>query len=272
MKEITKEEQKQLILDILIDFDQVCRNNNIPYSLAYGTLLGAVRHKGFIPWDDDIDVIVTRDNYNKLIDILNVKLQNNHKFICVENTQGFSAPLGKIIDNTTILKQIGHYSDKIDLGVYIDVFVYDWIPVDKKRQKKILNKAVFLDKLWSFCGNNFEAYNITIRIIRGILNKTSLARWVSIYINKWASSCTFEKVLMAALIYGVYEREKNTMFFSDLQDLKDYEFEGHKFLGIKKSDFYLMQWYGDYMKLPPVEARISRHNTIAYKKEDKEYD
>ena len=268
MREISKEEQKCLILDILIDFDKVCKNNNIPYSLAYGTLLGAVRHKGFIPWDDDIDVIVTRENYVKLIDILNAKLQTNHKFICVENTKGFSAPLGKIIDNTTLLKEQGHYSDKIDLGVYIDVFVYDWIPVGKYEQNIVLNKAVFLTKLWSFFGNNYGKHNVIIKKIRGILNKTPLARYVSLYVNSWASSGTYEKKMMAALVYGVHDRRKNTMLFSDLQNLKVYEFEGYHFWGIKNSDYYLKQWYGDYMKLPPIEKRVSNHNTIVYMKED----
>lgn len=268
MREISKEEQKCLILEILIDFDKVCKNNNIPYSLAYGTLLGAVRHNGFIPWDDDIDVIVTRENYVKLIGILNAKLQTNHIFVCVENTKGFSSPLGKIIDNTTVLKQQGHYSDKVELGVYIDVFVYDWIPVGKNEQNKVLNKAVFLTKLWSFFGNNYGKHNIIIKKIRTMLNKTPLARYVSLYVNSWASSGTYEKVMMAALVYGVHDRRKNTMLFSDLQNLKDYEFEGYHFLGIKNSDYYLKQWYGDYMKLPPIEKRVTNHNTIVYMKED----
>lgn len=268
MKTVSLDEQKRLILDILIDFDKVCRDNNIPYSLAYGTLLGSVRHKGFIPWDDDIDVIVTRDNYNKLMDILNTKLQKNHKFICVENTKGFSAPLGKIIDNTTVLKQEGQNSDRIDLGVYIDIFVYDWIPVDQNEQKKVLNKAVFLTKLWSFCGKNFSNHNIVIRIIRGILNKTPLARLVSLYINSWAATGTYEKKMLAALAFGISNREKNTLLYSDLQNLQDYEFEGHYFLGIRNSDYYLKQWYGDYMKLPPIEQRVSHHHTKVYRKED----
>lgn len=152
MQELSLEKQKLLMLEILLDFDKVCRNNGIRYSLAYGTLLGAVRHQGFIPWDDDIDVIVFRADYEKLIQILNSQMQGNHSFICVENNPGFSAPLGKIIDNTTILEQSGHFSDRINLGVYIDVFPYDMVPEKKSDRKKVLKKAVFLQTLWSFCG------------------------------------------------------------------------------------------------------------------------
>lgn len=97
MQELSLEKQKLLMLEILLDFDKVCRNNGIRYSLAYGTLLGAVRHQGFIPWDDDIDVIVFRADYEKLIQILNSQMQGNHSFICVENNPGFSAPLGKLL-------------------------------------------------------------------------------------------------------------------------------------------------------------------------------
>lgn len=74
MQELSLEKQKLLMLEILLDFDKVCRNNGIRYSLAYGTLLGAVRHQGFIPWDDDIDVIVFRADYEKLIQILNSQM------------------------------------------------------------------------------------------------------------------------------------------------------------------------------------------------------
>lgn len=105
-------------------------------------------------------------------------------------------------------------------------------------------------------------------MIRGIFNKTALARCVSVYLNQWAETVTKDKTVMAALVFGIPNREKNTMLYSDLQNLTEYEFEGHNFWGIKNSDFYLTQWYGDYMQLPPVEKRISNHNMIVYKKED----
>ncbi len=147
MKEISLEEQKKIILNILVDFDRVCRNNNIRYTLAYGSLLGAVRHKGFIPWDDDIDIIVAREDYNRLMLILNNELTSNHEFITVKNNKGFSAPLAKIIDNTTVLIQLGKTTDSISLGAYIDVFVYDWVPADFQERKKVFKKAIFLQKI-----------------------------------------------------------------------------------------------------------------------------
>lgn len=266
MQELSLEKQKLLMLEILLDFDKVCRNNGIRYSLVYGTLLGAVRHQGFIPWDDDIDVIVFRADYEKLIQILNSQMQGNHSFICVENNPGFSAPLGKIIDNTTILEQSGHFSDRINLGVYIDVFPYDMVPEKKSDRKKVLKKAVFLQTLWSFCGNNNNKRNKAIVIIRKLINKTPLARWIALYMNRWASKNNFDKNTMANLIFGYEDREKEIMRVSDLLELTEYSFEGHSFLGIQKSDFYLKQWYGNYTQLPPIEERVSHHAIKVYSK------
>ena len=269
MKEMSIEEQKTAILQILIDFDRLCKAENIKYTLAYGTLLGAVRHKGFIPWDDDIDVIVKREDYLKITKMASSYLESNHKFICVENNKGFSAPLGKIIDTTTVLVQQGHYTDKTDLGVYIDVFAYDWIPNNMSKQNKVLSKAVKLQRIRSFCGNNYGEHSSLVVVIRSILNRTPLARIVSKYINRWAQSITNDRQIMAALVFGLPKhREKNVMSYNDFQDQIQYTFEGYQFNGIRKADYYLRQWYGDYMKLPPIEAQVSNHSFTVFKKED----
>ena len=269
MKELTVEEQKKIILDILVDFDSLCRRNGIKYSLAYGTLLGAVRHGGFIPWDDDIDVIVTRDDYVRLAQIASSQLDGRHRFVCVENTEGFSAPLGKIIDTTTVLEQTGHNSDRIELGCYIDVFPYDWVPEDSNQRARVLKKAVFLQKMWSFAGNDYGDHSAVVTKVRRLLNKTSLARAVSSYTNRWAASHEYEKTMMASLAFGLPKREKNIMLFEDLSDVTEYDFEGIKFMGIRRSDHYLKQWYGDYMTLPPEEKRVRTHDTKVYRKDAK---
>ena len=267
MRELSLEEQKQVLVEILLDFDRVCRENDIKYSIAYGTLLGAVRHKGFIPWDDDIDVIVTRDEYNKIKEIMNDKLDDDHYFVCVENEKRFSAPLAKIIDRKTVLRQMGHYSDKMDLGVYIDIFTHDYLPNDPKERQKVYKKSVFLQKLWSFSGNNYDNTNRVIHAMRSIANKTSLARRTSLYSNKWAESIRHDNDDLAPLTYGNLNRDKNLMQYKDLIDLTEYEFEGYKFAGIRDYDKYLSLWYGNYMQLPPEEDRVSLHPTEVYWKD-----
>lgn len=267
MRKLELKEQKKIMLDILLDFDRVCKENGIGYSLAYGTLLGAVRHKGFIPWDDDIDVMVTRDNYNKIKSIMNEKLNADHSFVCVENEKRFSAPLAKVIDCNTILKQIGHNSDKMDLGVYVDVFVLDNIPIDKNKRDKVFRKSVLLQKIWSFSGNNYDNSGRLVRLLRSIANALPIARNTALYTNKWAENLEKDTGLMASFLFGEPDRNKEIVESCDINDLTEYEFEGHLFLGVRDFDKYLKQWYGDYMKLPPEDQRISNHDTEVYWKD-----
>nr|MCR5207201.1 LicD family protein [Eubacterium sp.] len=122
MKELSLEEVKKTELEILIRFDEICKNNNIEYSLAYGTMLGAVRHNGFIPWDDDIDVFVKRSDYEKLLglryddgrfEIKSHRYSNNYYY-----------PFAKMIDKNTDL-DVSWRLDK-DMGVFIDIFPLDY--------------------------------------------------------------------------------------------------------------------------------------------------
>lgn len=268
MRALNLEEQKKVLLDILIEFDRVCKENDIKYSLAYGTLLGAVRHHGFIPWDDDIDVLVTREEYNKIKSLMNEKMSVDYAFVCVENTKGFSAPLAKIIDKKTVLKQLGHYSDKIELGVYIDIFLLDFIPDDPKERKRVFKKSVFLQNLWSFSGNNYGTSGGIKNIVRSILNKTPIARQTALYSNKWSEKVAGGGEHMATLSFGdVINKSRDVMDHKDFTDLVDYEFEGYKFSGVRDYDKYLKMWYGDYMKLPPEDKRVSEHLTEVYWKD-----
>ena len=267
MRELSLEEQKNLLTDILVDFDRVCRKNGIKYSIAYGTLLGAVRHKGFIPWDDDVDVLVTREEYERLRKILKEQLEKEHCFVCTEDEKRFSAPLAKIIDRRTVLNQLEHHSDRMELGVYIDIFVLDYIPDDPAKRKKTLKKSVLMRKIWSFAGTVNENNPTPVRALRKLLNRTSMARSAALYVNRWAENNTKDRNVLNILTFNDDAMYKYAMDASDLDELSEYEFEGHSFLGIKNYDKYLTLWYDDYMELPPEEKRASHHITEIYWKE-----
>ena len=267
MRELSLEEQKNLLTDILVDFDRVCRKNDIKYSIAYGTLLGAVRHKGFIPWDDDVDVLVTREEYERLRKILNEQLENEHCFVCTEDEKRFSAPLAKIIDKRTVLNQLEHHSDRMELGVYIDIFVLDYIPDDPAKREKTLKKSVLMRKIWSFAGTVNENNPAPVRALRKLLNRTSMARSAALYVNRWAEKNTKDRNALNILTFNDDAMYRYAMDASDLDELSEYEFEGHSFLGIKNYDKYLTLWYDDYMELPPEDKRVSHHLTEVFWKE-----
>ena len=267
MRELSLEEQKKILLEILVDFDRVCRANDISYSIAYGTLLGAVRHRGFIPWDDDVDVVVTREDYNRLRNILNGQLEENHYFVCAEDDRRFSAPLAKIIDQRTVLNQLEHHSDRMDLGVYIDIFVLDYIPDDQAKRAKTLKKSVILRKIWSFCGTVNEENPAPVRLLRRLANRTPLARRTALYINRWAENNTEYRNAVNIITFNDDQMEIYIMDAADLKELNEYEFEGRRFLGIRDYDKYLRRWYDEYMEFPPEEKRVSHHVTEVYWKD-----
>ena len=140
MKKITVEELKKFQLEILGVVADFCEKNNIKYWIDSGTLLGAIRHKGYIPWDDDIDVGMLREDYNKFSKIFNEK-NNRYKFVCIENTPDLFVPHGKVCDTTTELYEPDETGHKTSIN--IDIFVYDNAPDDDKQVKKCTTSAIF---------------------------------------------------------------------------------------------------------------------------------
>ena len=131
MRLLTTEEYKHILLDILVEVDDICQNNHLEYSLDFGTLLGAVRHQGYIPWDDDVDIMMPSEDYDKLA---NIVLHGDYdiNFIRIEEQKDTCFPFGKICKKGTIIKE--GYVGKIEgYGAYIDVFPQYRIPLDSKK-------------------------------------------------------------------------------------------------------------------------------------------
>ena len=133
MKELTLQELKEIEFDMLKMFDAFCKENNIRYFLAYGTLLGAIRYKKFIPWDDDVDVLVPREDYDRLLHLF----QDNEKYrlYAFEKNENYLFPFAKICDLETRKDEFG-YESSIELGVDIDVFPLDAWDDDFEKAKK----------------------------------------------------------------------------------------------------------------------------------------
>lgn len=260
-------ELKNIQFNILLAFHNFCTTHNIKYSLAAGTLIGAVRHKGFIPWDDDIDVYLLRDDYNRFIKLFPEKYNENLSLVTMERDNKWHRAYGKLYDNRTVMKEpyVDIYND---LGVGIDVFPVDDVPDNHDEWLKYERKRRFLRDI-----HNIK--NMTVSSRRSILKNiiilvghlvmypfsfSYLTRKLDVYCQKHNGrgySHVYENCL------GAYN-SRHPWLRKDIEEVTDATFEGHTVKIMRGYDDYLTCVYGDYMKLPPLEKRVTHHCFIAY--------
>ena len=265
MRQLSGEEIKAEELKILIMFRDFCKQHQLRYSLAGGTLLGAVRHKGFIPWDDDIDVCMPRPDY----EILVRSFSAGENVIIISDSMGtFGAPFAKIV-NTNIIIDSKYSEDDMNKHLWIDIFPIDGLPESIEAAEKIYSKEHFLRKILMLTGARLGEGKTLIRKYSKYLLKP-LAKIFG------RQNCV-EKMRTIALqvpyetadyvgaitwgLHGISERMPKENF----ERVIEMEFEGEKFAVFSCWDIYLSGLYGDYMKLPPVEKRET-HDMQAYVK------
>lgn len=268
MKELSLEESKRIQLGILVSIDNFCRSNNIQYSIAYGTMLGAVRHKGFIPWDDDIDIVLLRPEYERF-----VATYHDERYQIIKG-EGISNHLHVVVsDNHTMVEYPKGSSDAFFYrgGLWVDVFPLDVVPEDDKgfhslrksiSQRRILQKLGELPSMgnpnspiWKkiakrmlyYLFRPFKDYNG--RVALNLLQK---------YNNEQSS-----KVASLSVWYWTNSKSMPKAWFEDFCEM---EFEGHFVMAVKAYDDYLKSLYGNYMKLPPIEERKGKHGYKAYRR------
>ena len=157
MKTVTSEEQKAIMLDLLQKTADFCEKNNIRYFLCGGTLIGAIRHKGFIPWDDDIDISMPRPDYDRFISLFN-KPENYYQVICMENNKKYGFPFAKVHDTRTFVDELQYAKDQF--GVYIDIF-----PIDGVGENEQVFRILRLRKLLHTKKANYFQRTIAKKII-----------------------------------------------------------------------------------------------------------
>ena len=270
MREITDiKEIQSIALGVLKYIDKICKENSIPYSLAGGTALGAIRHKGFIPWDDDIDIIMTRPNYEKFLKIMDNTKSDKYK--CLHYGKDFPNyfyRFAKVCDLSTSLKE-GEYIQNPDLGVFVDVFPSDG--VDEKNIEKIYKKLSYYSSMIGVA--SLKKYTKSKKgVFRSVLKFFAFfyakifgwEYWLKKY-EKLLSKYKFEdyeKTLVYCGGYGTKEIFDKSIY----DELIEVEFEKCKFPVVKNYDLYLKSLYGNYMQLPPKEKQITHHEFKIYKK------
>lgn len=259
----------QLIqLEIAKEVMRICKENNITCFLDSGTLLGAVRHKGFIPWDDDLDLGMQRGDYEKFLKIAPEKLDTKYELIQWKTEAEYPHPFSKVMKkNTLYIEEAQGGNSKC--GIYVDVFPYDNFPEEKKFQRKQGRKiTAYRAMLRAKCHYRTWVVHNKFNLKKWFRNLPF--RWMSLFYSKEQLVMKYESIsqkyndkLCTKLFtqgvskYGTWVVPKKC--FREYVDLK---FEDTEFCCPVGYDNYLKCVYGDYMKLPPVSERENRHSII----------
>lgn len=275
MKRLSLETQKALELEILLYIDKICRGNQIEYSICGGTMLGAVRHRGFIPWDDDIDIFLIRPEYERLKEIL--KKDTSYRLIS-EEAEGYYYTFSKLVNQDTVLKStcIGDYTIP-DLGVFVDIFPIDGVPEQdteqeefveelngtQERMRTALKDSYYIsDRYWKAAVKKILYYPRHRKAL-----KQGMPRQQKEKLLEKVRQYSFEQSRYAGFVLSAY-KSKEIMPSEVFQGTMDMEFEGHKVRCLKQYDIWLSNMFGNYMELPPEKDRISHHPYVAYWKDE----
>lgn len=233
--ELSLREKQMLILEIMKDIDRFCRDNNIPYTLSSGTLLGAVRHGGFIPWDDDADIFMLRKDFDRFV---NSYKSDRYKLVYNFDNEDKLCPSGiaKVADVTTWQEDS---TGVLDFGVWVDVFPLEAVPDDPKECRKFMHKIMSVNnRIYHRRRHDF------ISILKSYRHSFS---WWMKKLNKIVHNNPYEDSPLVAHAVGSnnYRTVIPRKWFDDLGEIK---FEGHDFQSFSDTDSYLKIVYGpDYM-------------------------
>ena len=250
-------------LEILEVVDRFCRDNQIDYSLAYGTLIGAVRHKGFIPWDDDIDLMMKREDYDRFIqtwqdnppkgyflqtDITDPEYGNN--FLKIRK------------DGTTFIQDESEKSCSYHTGIFIDIFPFDRVApegIQRKMQYLFCQFSMLMTRNHKSGKKGLSGIVETVLLGMPKIMKKKLKETSYNQKTKWNRSSSDNLLYFSnGTIHG-----SNTYFEPDLFDqYTELPFEGRLFKVISRYDKYLKDYFGDYMQLPPENERLTHHPLV----------
>lgn len=260
-------ELQTMLLEMFQWFHELCEENGLRYYAIGGTALGAVRHQGFIPWDDDIDVGMPRSDYERLEEIMKARAQDLY-ILETLNSGGeeYFYPCAKLYDTRTTL--IENTRLKIKRGIYLDIFPLDGIGnseiESKQNYRPIYWKFnLFLTRVVGIRQGRNKLKNAAVMVARLIPEKILDNRKLLQSLNEDCKKYNFDDCMWVGNLMGAW-RFKELVPKEFLGEPTLYEFEGRQFYGPEKSDQYLTCIYGNWRQLPPVEKQVSHHDFIDF--------
>ena len=264
-QEVSVRDIQAKMLDILVYFRDFCDANGLKFTLCGGTCLGAVRHGGFIPWDDDIDVFMLREDYEKL-EMLWSKNADTDRYACVRSNETINIhhSATEIKDNNTTFINRHSVDSDINHGLMIDVIPLDGVPASKwKRVIQMIDSMIY-------CCFNFQrlpehksrviyyATLVVLSIFRSAKIRYKIWKGAEKRLSRYGTGNCSE---VASFGEGtsIMRMRFPTQWFRDVAYL---DFEGQKMPVPADVDQYLEISFGDYMQLPPEEERVARHSAV----------
>jgi lipopolysaccharide cholinephosphotransferase len=264
MRVIEIEERKRIQIEILDAVNSFCKENGIRYSLACGTMLGAIRHKGYIPWDDDIDIYMLREDYERFDALFPDVYRDKYEMTSLRRNNDWSICFAKVYDNRTLVVDKKHTQHNI--GISIDVFPIDEVPDDDASWNRFNKKRRALIKKLQFANLRFSKShkwynNIALIFIKPFLHNAHKRAITANNIIQQYDNKEYHRVFECC--QGIFAKKPfpKKLFF----DITETAFEGKTYAGFTDYHTYLSSQYGmDYMTPPPPKKRISYHTINSY--------
>lgn len=270
MRELSLREIQICSLEILMDIDRVCRANSLKYCILFGTLIGAIRHKGFIPWDDDIDIGMTRKDYDMFLNIY--KKQGRFRIVNPDTEVKCPYMITRISDDR--YKLVSPYGSDYEIGTFVDIYPYDGVGNTEKATNDIVSKSQKYSKGLAKCLEKNPVASvrnlhrglkkwlllplfIVPKIVGADYYREKLFKLKDCY--KYDNSSLIGCVSWALIKKEVFQKEW-------IEDVIDMTFEDKLVMAPKFFDEMLKRNFGNYMELPPEKERVGHHFYKIYQK------
>lgn len=264
-KKLDIDEIKEVELGVMDYIHNICREKGINYSLAYGSLLGAVRHRGFIPWDDDLDIALKRDQYDKLYQAILEDNNSIYKAVSWENDSRYPYPFYRVYDSRTVYEN-NYIQNDIELGICVDVFPFDdYKDVNKEITKLDMYRRLSVYTLYGIRNKEAGIKNIVRYLMLVAFRLTRVKTW-----NKKLNDCSKAPVNSEYIDYLMESKKYSTKIDAKaLDQVVEFKFEDRVYNIPTDYDHILTTIYGaDYMEIPPIEKRIQHDDFVAYIKKE----